>query len=216
MLRTVPISVVTAISKTVIAAPLRDRAERLVQPAEVEAVAHRTQSLRLSGLSGTFSQASELCVELAVGEHLGDRVVDRLLQAVLVLVEADMRGRGQQLELLLRLQRFLLGQHLRADIIADHHQLGLAGDEGLDHGVVVVEALDVGRSGRSFGERGVLQRAAVDGDRLVGKVVLVLHLERGRTDNGDVVGRIGGGKVDDLVALLASSRRSSAYRRAFR
>ena len=113
-----------------------------------------------------------------------------------------MRGRGQKLELLLRLQRVLLGQHLGADIVADDHQLGLAGDEGLDHGIVVVEALDVGRGGRGLGQRGVLERAAIDGDRLVGKVFLAFDRHRGRADDRDVVGRVGGGEVDDLLALL--------------
>ena len=153
-------------------------------------------------MSGTFSQASERLAQRAVGQHLGDGVVDGLLQAILALVQADMRRRGHQLEFLLRLQRLLARQHLRADVVADDHQLRLAGDEGLDDGVVVVEALDVGRRRRGLGERGVLQRAAIDGDRLAGEVVLAFDLEVVRSDHGDVVGRVGGGEVDDLLALL--------------
>ena len=108
-----------------------------------------------------------------------------------------------QLELLLRLQIASAGQDLGADIIADDHQLGLAREEGLDDGVVVVEALDVGRWRRGLGQRGVLQRAAVDGDGLAGEVGLALDLHRLRADDGDVVGRVGGGEIDDLLAFLA-------------
>ena len=128
--------------------------------------------LEVVGVERRLQPGLRALVQLAVGEHLGDRVVDRLSSGVLVLVEADMRRRGQELELLLRLQRVLPGEHLGADIVADHHQLGLAGDEGLDHRIVVVEALDVGVGGCGLGQRGVFQRAAVDGDRLVGEVFL--------------------------------------------
>ena len=55
---------------------------------------------------------------------------------------------------------------------------------------------------RRLGERGVLQRAAVDRDRLVGEVFLAGHFQLGGSDHGDVVGRIGGREVDDLLALL--------------
>ncbi|MCY1293844.1 hypothetical protein D9M70_431170 [compost metagenome] len=116
-----------------------------------------------------------------------------------------MRRRSQKLELLLRLQRLLARQHLGADVVADDHQLGLAGDEGLDHGIVVVEALNVGVGGSRLGERGVLERAAVDGNGLLGKVFLTGDLELGRTDDGDVVRCVGGGEVDHLGAFLGEA-----------
>src|SRR5258708_7001958 len=97
-------------------------------------------------------------VQAAVLLHLRDRVVELLLQARLVLVEADMIGRVHQLELLLRLDRRMLGQDGGADVVADHHELDLARQERRDHAVIVIEALDVGAGRRHFGHRGVLER----------------------------------------------------------
>ena len=56
--------------------------------------------------------------------------------------------------------------------------------------------------GRRLGERGILQRAAVDRDRLVGEVFLAFDFQRGGSNHGDVVGCIGGREIDDLLALL--------------
>src|SRR5580700_11738946 len=163
MLISVPRLALTTTRRIVMSAPLRISETASASQLKSRLYATGSEVLRIERLVQPLDRD---LVERSVAAHLGDRFVQDLLQARCVLVQRDMIGRGQKLELLLRLQGGLARQNLRSDIVADHHELGLSRQEGLDHGVVVVEALDVGIRRRRFGERAVLERAAIDGDAL--------------------------------------------------
>src|SRR5258707_8575106 len=142
-------------------------------------------------------------VEAAVLLDLRHDLVDLGLEPRLVLIEGDVVGRVHQLELLLGLDRRVLRQDRGADIVADHHELYLARQEGRDDAVIVAEALDIGARRGDLGDRGVLERPAIDGDRLALEVGGPCHGDGFRPEHRDVVRPVGVGEIDDLFALRA-------------
>src|SRR5215471_16849492 len=175
MLSAMPTVAATAVRHTVTAVPWRNRLRYWSSAPKSSRYPIAASEIRRERQIEPFLRDR---VQAAILLHLRDRVVELLLQARLVLVEADMVGRVHQLEFLLGLDRRMLGQDGGADVVADDHQLDLAGEEGGDHAVVVVEALDVGAGRRHLGHRGVLERAAIDRNRLA--------LEVGGTADRDV------------------------------
>src|SRR5450631_2473662 len=140
-------------------------------------------------------------VEAAILLHRRDQFVDLRPQFGLALIDREIARRIQQLEFLFRLDGGVLRKNVRPDVVADNHQLNLTRKEGGNHSIVVAKALDIRSLRRHGGQRGVLDRAAVDGDALALQIGRACGSDLLGTHHGNKIGRISGREVDNLLAL---------------
>src|SRR5271157_1153177 len=167
-LNTVPHAVTTMIRINVVAAP-----RPIVQNASATSQLKSSilvlvdQVFRIQWLAKPFDRN---LVERAVFVHCVDRMVESFHQRRLVFVYGEMIGRGQELDFLLGLNVGVACEHLTADVVADRHELSLAGQERLDHRAIIVEATDIGCFWGCARQRGIVKRPADDANALVGEV----------------------------------------------